>query len=175
MEPAAAPAELIEWSIRLGDIFTIIAILAGPLAAVWITFAVQSRRDHRAAKMHTFLTLLSERKKLYTPAGVDALNTIDVVFADNQKVLNLWHKYYGLLLFPANEERGHTWLEMLQEMAFDLNYPRLTQTTLDKFYMPQGHVDDYQRQQRLTEALLRVLEQTEKVLLVPKDKETPKT
>ena len=112
--------------------------------------------------------LLGERKKIMTTPVADALNTTDVVFADNHEVISLWHKYYMLLHQTPSEERGHTWLEFLQAMAIDLSYPRMTQTTLDKYYIPQGHVDEREMQQNIAKNFLRVLENSERFLMEPK-------
>ena len=66
-----------------------------------------------------------------------------------------------LLSQPPGEERGHTWLALLQAMSIDLNYSKLTQIDLDKFYTPQGHVDDAEFQRKLGQEMLRVFESSE--------------
>jgi len=141
-----------------------LAIFLGPVTAVCITLWVQTRREKRAAKRQLFLTLMSERKSLaISPQVANALNTIDVVFFDNDQALALWHKYYALLSQPPSEERGHTWLELLAVMAADLQYPNLKHTDLDKFYIPQGHVDQLEFQREFQREWLRVLK-TQNVL-----------
>ena len=97
-----------------------------------------------------------------------ALNTIDIVFSNNPTVVSLWHRYYALLSQPPGQERNHTWLELLTAMAADLHYSNLKQTDLDKFYIPQGHVDDADFQRKVGEQWSRVLENTERFLVEPK-------
>jgi hypothetical protein len=151
---------------------TAIAIFLGPTTGVLITFLMQSRKDKKAAKQRLFLTLMGERKTLPLPRFVTAsLNTIDVVFADNQRVVDLWHRYYMLLGQPPAEERVHTWLELLASMAEDLRYPSLKQTDIDKFYVPQGHIDEVEFQREVGTEWLRVLKNTERFLVEKKAEE----
>jgi hypothetical protein len=152
---------------------TAIAIFLGPTTGVLITFLMQSRKDKKAAKQRLFLTLMGERKSLPPPRFVTAaLNTIDVVFADNRQVVDLWHKYYALLHQPPGEERQHIWLELLAAMAVDLRYPTLKQTDIDKFYIPQGHVDEVEFQREVGTEWLRVLKNTERFLVEKKTEES---
>jgi hypothetical protein len=145
---------------RLQLIVTALAIFLGPLAGVVFTFWFQARKDKNAAKYRLFMGLMSERKILAISRQVSAgLNTIEVVFADNSKVVGLWHKYYSLLCAPPNtniEERAHIWLDLLTEMAKDLGYDIKT-TDLDKFYLPQGHFDETTLNREMQTELLRVL------------------
>lgn len=157
-----------DWTIRISDVATVIALLLGPVVAVWITFLWQARREKRAAKLALFLLLLGERKKTPSTAAAAGLNTIEVVFSDCAAVIALWHRYYLLLNSQPSEERGHVWIELLQAMAVALNYPKMTQTTIDKFYLPQGHADQQELQEKIGKNFLRVLEGTNRFLVDPK-------
>ena len=159
--------------LKIQTLITGLAIFLGPLIGVIFTLWFQSRKERRDAKFRLFMVLMSERKSWLVSKDIArALNQIDVVFADNQTVKSLWHKYYSLLSFPPGEERTHTWLELLAEIAKDLRYSHLSQVDLDKFYIPQGHVDDEEFQRKVGQQWSRVLENTERFLLVPKDSET---
>jgi len=149
-----------------------LAIFLGPVTAVCITLWAQSRKDKKAAKRQLFLTLMGERKALLISRQVAAaLNTIDVVFADNRQIVGLWHKYYTLLSQPPGEEREHTWLELLTAISEDLNYSNLKQTDLDKFYTPQGHANDLEYQREASAEWLRVLKNTQHFLVEKKAEE----
>lgn len=50
--------------------------------------------------------------------------------------------------------------ELLAAMSGELRYPKLSQTDLDKFYIPQGHADDLEFQRKVSQQWLRVLENT---------------
>lgn len=151
-----------------------LAIFLGPLTGVLFTIWFRARKETRDAKERLFLVLMSERKNHFISKDVTkALNQIDVVFADNPQIKALWHKYYSLLSQPPGEERLHTWLEMLAAMAQELRYQGLSQVDLDKFYIPQGHVDDAEFQREMGALWQRVLENTERFVVVPRaDRET---
>lgn len=172
-----APDQIALATLRVMEIQTWItglAILLGPLAGVLFTWWFQSRKEKKDAKHQLFLALMAERKApLVTPQVAQALNKIDVVFADRPKVKTCWHEYYALLHQPPGEPRTHKWLELLTTIAQDLGYSDLSQLDLDKFYLPQGHVDDAEFQQRVGQQWARVLENTEHFIL--KIRNTEKT
>ncbi len=146
-----------------------IAIVLGPLAGVVFTLWFQARKEKRDAKLSLFLALMAERKALVVSAQVaQALNKIDVVFADVDKVKKLWHEYYALLHQPPGEPRSHKWLELLAAMAEELGFGTLSQLDLDKFYVPQGHVDDADFQLKVAQQWARVLENTERFIVEPR-------
>jgi ABC-type arginine/histidine transport system permease subunit len=93
----------------------IIAVIIGPIVAVIITLWYQSRKEKRDTKHRIFLTLMAHRKSNPPSfALVEVLNTLDVVFADTPKVVQLWHEYYDLLCMkPLN-------LEMMDHKYIDL-------------------------------------------------------
>ena len=170
------PDQIATQTLNLQEIQTWItglAIFLGPLAGVLFTLWFQSRKERRDAKQKLFLDLMSERKShLVSKEITKALNQIDVVFANCPQIKSLWHKYYGLLSQPPSEERIHTWLELLAAIAADLGYKGLSQVDLDKFYIPQGHVDDAEFQRKVGAQWHRVLENTERFIVAPRaDKE----
>lgn len=155
---------------RLQVWITALAIFIGPLAGVVFTFWFQSRKDRSAERHGLFLTLMAERKAPFVSAQVaQALNKIDVVFSDCEKVKTLWHEYYTLLHQPHGEPRAHKWLELPAAMATELHYSRLSQIDLDKFYIPQGHVDNAEFQRNVAAQWSRVLENTERFLVEPRN------
>ncbi|MEO9101786.1 MAG: DUF6680 family protein [Burkholderiaceae bacterium] len=115
------------------------------------------------------MTLITERNQiLVSKESTRALNQIDVVYSDNPQVKALWHNYHRLLPRPRSQEHHHTWLELLAAMAADLKYTKLSQVDLDKFFLPQGHIDDEEQQRRIGKELLRVLESSERLAVVPR-------
>jgi hypothetical protein len=82
-------------------VLTLLALLFSPIIAVCITLWWQNRKEKRDAKRRLFMTLMMHRKFL-TPTydWVNALNLIDVVFADNSNVVTLWHDLYTLYQTP---------------------------------------------------------------------------
>jgi hypothetical protein len=163
------PDQIAAATLRVQEIQTWItglAIVVGPLAGVLFALWFQSRKEKRDAKHHLFLALMAERKApLVSPQTAQALNKIDVVFADSARVRTCWHEYYALLHQAPGELRTHKWLELLSIMAVELRYSHLSQIDLDKFYVPQGHIDDAAFQRKVGQQLARVLENTERVVL----------
>jgi hypothetical protein len=158
------------------DIVNIIAIVVGPIIAVVITLWWQERKEHRDAKRRLFLTLMAQRRSVPpTTDWVNALNVIDVVFADQRQVVKLWHEFYVLLVNPPTNQnfqaREHTYLLMLSSMARSLGYKRLEQTDIDKFYTPQAHGDQVQLNWQCQTEWLRVLQSTNKLNVEPKSPE----
>ena len=146
-----------------------LAIFLGPVTAVCITLWIQNRKAARDAKLQLFLTLLAERKGVaFSKRATDAMNTIDVIFHGDPKVVNLWHRHYGLRQMPQTQELDHSWVELLTEMASVLRYSNLKQIDLDKCYTPVGHAEQAALQKELQIELLRVLKETKNFSIVPK-------
>ena len=161
-----AQLSLAQWHLWV----TGLAVFLGPVTAVCITLWIQHRKAVRDAKMKLFLALLAERKDVpFSKRATDALNSIDIIFHNSPKVVALWHKHYTLRQTPPSQELQHTWVELLAEMASDLGYSNLKQTDLDKFYVPQGHIDDAEFQRKVAQQWSRVLENTERFVVVKKD------
>jgi Family of unknown function (DUF6680) len=137
----------------------IFAIFFGPIIAVGITLWWQNRKEKRDAKLRLFTTLMAHRKSM--PPSYDfvaALNLIDVVFANHERVVHLWHELYTLFQNPmASETQNHKYIELLSEMASVLGYRKLKQTDIDKFYYPRGHADALNAQIEWQTEWLRVL------------------
>ena len=158
------------------DIINIIAVITGPIFAVVITLLWQQRKEKRDSKERLFLTLMAHRRTFPPPIEwVNALNVIDVVFAEHPQVVQLWHEYYaGLANPPANEnyqQREHTYLLMLSAMARSLGYRRLEQTDIDKFYAPKVHGDQLALNYKCQAEWLRVLESTNRLNVEPRPPE----
>ena len=148
----------------LAEIFTVIALITGPTVAVWITLWHQNRSQKRAGKERLFGTLMAHRRS--NPPKIEwanALNLIDVIYADHPTVVGKWHELYNILSqAPVNWTRwNHVYIELLSEMAMVLGYRRLQQVQIDQFYSPQAHGDQAVLNFELQTELLRVLKATQ--------------
>jgi hypothetical protein len=141
----------------------LIALFLSPIIPVLITLWWQRRKEKRDAKRNLFITLMAHRRA-YPPTieWVNALNLIDVVFADHTSVVNLWHNYYEELKHAAEPSHAqtlqHAHLQMLSEMARVLGYKRLQQTDIDKYYSPVAHGNQLELNYKTQQEFLRVLE-----------------
>lgn len=160
-----APEQLAEATLRVQTLQTWItglAIVLGPLVGVVFTLWAQKRKERTDAMHRLFLDLMSERNAPFvSPAKAQALNRIDVVFSDCAMVRQRWHEYFQLLHGEPSQARVHKWLELLSAMATELGYKNLSQVDIDKFYLPQGHIDDAEFQRKVGKQWARVLENTE--------------
>ena len=85
----------------------ILAIVLSPVIAVIITLWHQGRKERRDRKERLFTQLMAHRKA-FPPSSefVNALNLIDIIFADTSSVIKLWHEYYAML-GSANTENEY--------------------------------------------------------------------
>lgn len=151
-----------------------LAALLGPVFAVIITLWHQGRKERRDQKFRLFVSLMAHRRSNPPPAEwVGALNLIDAVFADHPKVVKAWHDLYDFLgTTPMDMKRyEHLTLDLLSEIARTLGYRNLKQTDIDKFYSPVAHGEAVQLSDKLQRELLRVLENTERLTVVPRNKD----
>ncbi|MCL2413257.1 MAG: hypothetical protein FWC98_03865, partial [Bacteroidales bacterium] len=95
----------------------------------------------------------------------DALNQIDVVFQDNQKIRKAWREYFDSLnsKSPHFDNTNSFLLDLLSEIANSLNYKNLKQTDIDRFYCPQAFENEEVSKEILTKELIRVLARTKSV------------
>src|SRR5438876_5099234 len=140
----------------------IFAIFFGPVVAVGITLWWENRKEKREAKLRLFTALMAHGKSM--PLSYEftaALNLIDVVFAKDERVVQLWHELYALYQNPLRSEtQNHKYIELLSEMASVLGFRKLKQTDIDKFYFPQSHAEALKAQIEWQTEWLRVLKNT---------------
>lgn len=104
-----------------------VATWRGPLAAARMAESLrrnaESDAERRRFKLNIFASLMQERAEFYSSDAVRALNSIDIVFADNSAVRESWSELYQALtsnpLPPWHiiEERLRN---LLRQMAADL-------------------------------------------------------
>lgn len=75
---------------KCGEILNLIALIIVPIIAVMIGQYLQDRAKKREDKMDIFKALMTSRAFGWTNASVYALNTIEIVFANNKAVLQQW-------------------------------------------------------------------------------------
>jgi len=150
------------------------AIVFSPVIAVVITLWWEKRKVKHEAKYRVFIALMAHRKSYpISHERVNALNLIDTIFGDCPKVLAMWHEYYSMLQrqnpSPQEQVEQHQkYIELLSEMAGSLGFSNLKQTDIDKFYIPQAHMDQAQINAECQAEFLRVLKNTERLPVVPK-------
>ena len=146
-------------------IMSILAIIISPILAVWIGQKLHEKALKREDKMKIFKTLMTARIYGWTAEGTQALNLIDVVFADSKKVIKCWREYYDSLnqkpaLFNI-EEALMRQCRLLLEVSKTLGYEKtVTWETVQKYYAPDAmHTQQDQVEQLFSFLSLQVIEE----------------
>lgn len=120
-------------------IVTVLAIVVGPVAALWIQRILDEGREKKNRKLWIFKTLMSNRATRLSPLYVQALNLIDVEFTDPKEkaVREAWKElldlYTNYKTTPnALEQVGELTAVMLAAMGKTLGYD------FDKVYLKKG-------------------------------------
>jgi hypothetical protein len=112
------------------EIFTIVAILVGPILAVQVERYLSRKREDRERRLRVFKTLMLTRAAVLSPAHVEALNSIDIEFKSenekDKKVRNAWKEYLDQLAhYPKekpSEDDQKRWKERTDELLVELLY-----------------------------------------------------
>lgn len=143
------------------SIISIIAVIAAPIASVYIAHHLQSRSEKRKDKMDLFKTLMMSRTG-WTTDSVRALNTLDIVFSDDRAVREAWRQYYDRLSVdnPSPMELQkiqEAQYSLLESMAISLGYKdKITWKTIQKPYIPMGMVQEEQNRRLFQDGQLAV-------------------
>lgn len=79
------------------DWWLLIGAVMGPILAVAATRIVDELRDNRARRNAVFVSLMSTRRAQLTPEHVQALNLIEIEFANSQRVISELKAYMALM------------------------------------------------------------------------------
>lgn len=121
-------------------ILQVLAVAAIPYIVWRLSVKQQDRKQKEDAKFNLFISLMANRKPFYSnKQRLDAFNTIDVIFQDNQKVRLAWREYYNSMLnnSPHFNQQNAYLLDLLSEMAYSLGYKNLKQTEIDRYFFPE--------------------------------------
>ncbi len=145
------------------DILNLTAIIIIPIAAVLIAQWLQSRAEKRKDKMQIFKTLMTSRIYGWTPESVNALNVIDIVFANDKSVRAAW-KDLSDKYNVTNPDEHHLMkiklaqYKLLDEIAKSLGYKdKITWETIQNPYLPVGMVNQIEAQKNMQQAYFDAL------------------
>ena len=134
------------------DVLNLLAIIIIPIAAVIIGQHLQDRAEIRKDKMHIFKVLMTSRIYSWTVDSVHALNLIDVVFAKDEAVRAAWKELYEAYSSTEQSDlmankRKKLMYKLLEEIAKNIGYKKeITWETIQNPYIPQGMIDQLQKQ-----------------------------
>ena len=127
------------------DWISLFAILASPLIAVGVTLLVEKRRQKRRDKLELFKTMMTQRGFPASYAWVDAINSLSVVFADDQSVISAVNDFMRIVnTQPFNdEEYENKKIKLLEKIAVSLGYRKnIDWEQLRKAYYPQWMINE---------------------------------
>lgn len=146
------------------SIVNLVAIIIVPILAVVIGQYLQTKAKKREDKLQIFKLLMTTRIYGWTIESVQALNVIDIVFADDEKVRAAWktlHECYCVKdPSPVQLSKIDTAkLKLLETMAISLGYKeQVTWDTIQNPYLPDGMVLQHQAQAQYQSNLTQLVE-----------------
>lgn len=162
-------------SMTISDKVMVAAVILGPIFAIQVEKIIEHWKEKRSFKLWIFKTLMRTRGATLSPLHVEALNMIELEFYPREKfkkIIEAWKVYLDHLhSFPQNkaendyENQVRTWTEkkndllvdLLFEMAKELNY-EFDRLSLKKgVYSPQGHADAEWEQVLIRKSLVTIL------------------
>jgi hypothetical protein len=160
------------------DWITVIALVFGPLLAVLASLYIGERLRIRNERVGILRTLITTRHLPLADDRLRTLSLIDVVFnKDKDKdVRRLWHEWFAVVSMKdyatsedIRKDAARKSVELINEMARVLGLgTSLTQADLERVYTPKGLSDQWALGQELASELLRVLRNTESLVVKPK-------
>lgn len=145
------------------DILNLAAIIIIPIAAVLIAQWLQNRAEKRKDKMQIFKALMTSRAVGWTNESVNALNVLDIVFANDKSVRAAWKELsdkYNILKPDEQEQKKIKLAEykLLEAIACSLGYKdKITWETIQNPYMPVGMANQIEAQKNMQQAYFDAL------------------
>lgn len=146
----------------------VLAIVASPLAVLWIQKQIETRQSKIDRRRNIFKLLMATRASKLSLDHVQALNAIDVEFYDKshkcKAVIDAWEEYKDYLT-PINEQqaqertqpnRDSLFQALMVAMADSLGYQFKKSDIRSSAYMPRYQVDAELEWGMLRRALLSV-------------------
>lgn len=152
------------------EIINIIALILVPILAVFVGQKLQERAQKRNDKMQIFKILMTSRIYGWTNESVQAMNLIDVVFADDEAVRKQWKICFDKMCVekPTKTELSKIEKEkekLLEAMAKSLGYKDIiTWESIQNPYIPKGMTDLMAQQQACRDTQSDIMEQLKKML-----------
>lgn len=140
------------------EIIMIIAVIFGPIAAVYVGQKLATKSEKRKEKMFILKTLLMSRTNKLNFNYVQAINSIDVIFVDNKDVRMACKKLIKLYIDQkagTDEEKKYL-MELIEKITEDLGYKdKITWNDMyEESYFPVWIYSQYQNSQAVTDSII---------------------
>ena len=156
--------------ITMMDLLNILAFILVPILAVVIGQKLQDRAQKRNDKMQIFKTLMTSRIFGWTNESVQAMNLIDIVFADDEDVRKQWKICFDKMCVekPTETELSKIKIErekLLETMAKSLGYKDIvTWESIQNPYIPKGMTELMEQQQAYQKNQSVIMEQMKNMM-----------
>ena len=152
----------------ISEVWMIIATIVSPIIAVQVTRYLDEKKEKRGRKLDVFKTLMATRANTVSVTHVEALNRIDLEFAEGgqheKNVVRRWREYLDLLSnksIPVEQwsiKRLDLLVDLLFEMGVALGYDFDKVQIKNGTYAPVAHSKIEEESQLIRENLIKILE-----------------
>ena len=159
------------------EALNIIALIFVPILAVVVGQKLQDRAQKRNDKMQIFKILMTSRIFGWTNESVQAMNLIDIVFADDKNVRKHWKACFDKMCVenPTETELSKIKTErekLLETMAKSLGYKKIiTWESIQNPYIPKGMMELRGQQQAYQENQALVMEKMKHIMQTQENKD----
>ena len=156
------------------EVINIIAILVSPIIAIYVGSYFQDRTEKRKDKMALFKTILTARIYGWSYESVNALNLIDIVFFDENKVRIAWKNLYDKYALDGSVDSNIDIIKNAQNelyiaMAIALGYEdKIVRDVIEKPYLPNGLAEAQKQEQQYKKGQLEIMRQIKDVIRTKK-------
>lgn len=163
------------------DVLSVIAVIIAPIIAVWVGQRLQERAQKRQDKMQLFKTLMAGRAYNWTYEAVVALNIIEIVFADDEDVVNKWRDYYDKLYVDKATDAELKKIQdaknkLLETMAHSLGYKKqIRWDIIENPYIPKGMIEEMSNRQHMQNSQLEALDRFINMFVANEKRDTYKS
>jgi Family of unknown function (DUF6680) len=163
------------------DWLTVVAIVAGPVLALFTQRLLDVFREKKQERIQLYLRLMGTRAAPTSPEHVQALNSIDVVFSrkSDQGIRQAWERFLAHVALPPQPEPAKWWqtyldlkIDLMHVMGTAVGYDYTTAYLRRQIYAPQGYSQLEEEQRQLRQGLGKIL--TDDGLKVSITPENPK-
>lgn len=159
-----------------GQLIELLSVCIIPFAVYFTGVSLQKRKEKQDAKMHLFLTLIETRRMEPPPVEyMKALNSIDVVFQDSEKVRQKWKDFYYSLQLNSDHYNNqvHFQLDLFATIAKELGYNNVQQVDMDRYYFDHQYQNYRENKQALDNEVYRVYKNSENLGTPRKPEQQP--
>ena len=151
------------------NVVNIVALIVIPILAVIIGQKLQERAQKRNDKIQIFKILMTSRIYGGTNDSVQAMNLIDVVFADDKAVCKQWKTCFDKMCVENPTETDLLKIKkekekLLETMAKSLGYKNVSWESIQNPYIPKGMTDLIEQQQKYQTTQSVIMEQMKNMM-----------